>query len=103
MIQLTKAEKQVPKGKDQHFEYIWVLPFIPLFLFPSSVFFSVLFSFRLRKVGLKSYFSFSPSQQGRVISRAASSLFFESCMTVLVYIHILPPKPQHSVSPITNL
>lgn len=82
MIQLTKAEKQVPKGKDQHFEYIWVLPFIPLFLFPSSAFFSVLFSFR--KVGFKSYFSFSPSQQGRVISRAASSLFFESCMTVLL-------------------
>lgn len=83
MIQLTKAEKQVPKGKDQHFEYIWVLPFIPLFLFP-SVFLSVRFSFVLRKVGFKSYFSFSPSQQGRVRSRAASSLFFESCKTVLL-------------------
>lgn len=84
MIQLTKAVKQVPKGKDQHFEYIWVLPLIPVFLFPSSVLFPVPFSFEVRKVDFISYFSFSPSQQGRVISRAASSLFFEICMTVLL-------------------
>lgn len=84
MIQLTKAVKQVPEGKDQHFEYIWVLPLISVLLFPSSVLFPVPFSFEVRKVDFISYFSFSPSQQGRVISRAASSLFFESCMTVLL-------------------
>lgn len=33
MIQLTKAVKQVPEGGDQHFEYIWVLPLIPVFFF----------------------------------------------------------------------
>lgn len=84
MIQLTKAVKQVPEGKDQHFEYIWVLPLIPVFLFPSSVLFPVPFSFEVRKVDFISYFSFSPSQQGRVISRAASSLLFESYMSVLL-------------------
>lgn len=84
MIQLTKAVKQVSESKDQHFEYIWGLPLIPVFLPPSSVFFPVPFSFEVRKVDFISYFSFSPSQQGRVISRAASSLFFESCMSVLL-------------------
>lgn len=78
MIQLTKAVKQVPEGRDQHFEYIWVLPLIPVFLFPPSVLFPVPFHFEVRKVDFKSYFSFSPSQQGRVINRAASSFFFES-------------------------
>lgn len=84
MIQLTKAVKQVSEDKDHHFEYIWVLPLIPMFLFPSSLLFLVPFSFEVRKVDFISYFSFSPSQQGRVISRAASSLFFESCMSVLL-------------------
>lgn len=84
MIQLTKAVKQIPEGKDQHFEYIWVLPLIPVFLFPSSVLSPVPFSFEVRKVDFISYFSSSPSQQGRVISRAASSLLFESRMSVLL-------------------
>lgn len=84
MIQLTKTVKQVPEGKDQNFEYIWSLLLIPVFLFPSSVLFPVPFSFEVRKVDFISYFSFLPSQQGRVISRAASSLFFESCMSVLL-------------------
>lgn len=84
MIQLTKAVKQVSEGKDQHFECIWVLPLIPMLLFPPSLLFPVPFSFEVGKVDFISYFSFSPSQQGRVISRAASSLFFESCMSALL-------------------
>jgi len=89
MIQLTKAVKQVALGRDQHFEYISVLPLMPMFLFPSSVLFPVPFYFEVWKVGFICYFSFSPSQQGRVISRAASSLCFESCMTATLDTH--PP------------